>query len=110
MDEVWKELIKALPWGFVIIALRYMDIKAQITQQAERDKNATDKSNKDRETQIIIGKTYADAINNLASVFNDLKTTIIEQYKEQNAKMAITQELFDLASERYKEPETKQRR
>jgi len=93
MDTVWTELIKALPWGFVIIALRYMDIKEKSIERRERDENAKQKDIADHETQVIIGKTYADAINNLAAVFDDLKTTILDQYKN----MGITKDLADAA-------------
>lgn len=95
---VWTELIKALPWGFVIIALRYLDIKEKAEERKERDFNAKEKSIADRETQIIINKTYADAINNLASTLNDFKGTVVDHYEN----MGITQNLLKTAKDELK--------
>lgn len=104
MDELWKTLIQVAPWGFVIIALRYLDIKEKADERHERDANAKDKSAADRETQIIINKTYADAINNLANVVSDFKSTILQQYEN----IGITQDLVKIAKERF-QGETKKR-
>lgn len=104
MDAVWQELIKALPWGFVIIALRYLDIKEKADERKERDTNAKEKSSADRETAQIVSKSYADAINALArsvadssmrmdSSIKDFKEAVLEQYKN----MGITQDLLDIA-------------
>ena len=103
MDAVWAELIKALPWGFVIIALRYLDIKEKTEERKERDLNAKEKSILDRETQTYIGKAYAEAINNLASVISDFKSTVVKQYEN----MGITQDLLQMAKENYKEKREK---
>ncbi len=91
--EMWSELIKALPWGFVLIVMRWLDIKEKQEERKERDANAKEISEKNRETQIIMGKAYADAINNLASVVTDLKATIADQYKN----LGITKDLLDIA-------------
>lgn len=93
METVWAELIKALPWGFVIITLRYLDIKEKADQSRERETNAKEKSALDRETQIVVSKAYADAINNLANVFLRLENTIIEQYKN----IGVTKDIKDMA-------------
>lgn len=104
MDVIWQELIKALPWGFVIIALRYLDIKEKADERKERDANAKEKSAADRETTQLVAKSYADAINALArsvadnsakmdSSIKDFKEAVLEQYKN----MGITQDLLDIA-------------
>ncbi len=105
MDEVWKTLIQSAPWGAVIIALRWMDIRAAADRERERDANAKEKGIADRETAIIVGKAYADAINNLASIIADIKNTIIEQYKN----MGITQDLIEIARERFQGEEKRKR-
>jgi hypothetical protein len=104
MDTVWQELIKALPWGFVIIALRYLDIKEKADERKERDVNAKEKSGADRETAQFVAKSYADAINALArsvaensirleSTIKDFRETVTKQYEN----MGITQDLLDVA-------------
>lgn len=109
MDTVWIELIKALPWGFVIIALRYLDIREKAEERKERDLNAKDKSERDRETQQLISKSYADAINALArsltessskteGTLNEFKAAVLEQYKS----MGITQDLLEAAKKELK--------
>ena len=111
MDAVWTELIKALPWGFVIIALRWLEIKEKSDERTERDSNAKDKSEKDRETQQVIAKAYADAINAMArSVIDmtarteksitDFRDTVLEQYKN----IGITQDLLDVARKELTRP------
>jgi hypothetical protein len=103
MDEVWRALIQSAPWGVVIIALRWLEIKAAADERKERDSNAKEKSIADRETQIIVGKAYADAINNLAAVVLDFKGTVMEQYEN----MGITQDLVRIARARFQGDKTK---
>ena len=98
MEAVWTELIKALPWGFVIIALRYLDIKEKADERKERDANAKEKSEKDRETQVIIGKAYSDAISNLAKAIGDMKETIADQYR----RIGVTKDLKEAATRQIK--------
>lgn len=94
MDAVWQELIRAVPWGAVIIILRWLDIKEKQEERRERDTNAKEMAQQNRETQIIVGKGFADALNNMASVVGDLKLTVIDQYKN----IGITQDLIDKLS------------
>lgn len=107
MDGVWQELIQAVPWGAVIVLLRYLDIKEKADERKERDANAKDKAEQDRQSQITISQTYASAINNLNKVteistsnivdaIKDLKKSILDQYR----KMGITQELLDVMKEK----------
>lgn len=115
MDDTLKTLIQVAPWGFVIIALRYLDIKEKTEERHERDANAKEKAEKDRETQQFIAKTYADAINALAKSFEssaftttsaikDLKETLLEQYRN----MGITQDLLDMAKSLFQTKEKKE--
>lgn len=103
MDAVWNELIRAVPWGAVIIILRWLDIKAQAEERKERDNNAKENRIADRETQIIVGKAYADAINNIAGIVIDTKNTVIEHYKN----IGITQDLVDMAKENFQRKDKK---
>lgn len=104
METVWQELIRAVPWGAVIIILRILDIRAQKDERTERGLNAAEKSQHDRENQITINKTYAEAINALAQAvetgsnttadaIKDLKTTVIEKYDN----LGVTKDLLDIA-------------
>lgn len=93
--ETIRQLVLTAPWGVVIIILRWMDIKAQAEERHERVAEAKEKSLQDREHQIVINKTYADAINNLASVVVDTKNTVIDQYNN----IGITQDLLNIAKE-----------
>jgi ribosome-binding ATPase YchF (GTP1/OBG family) len=98
MDAVWQELIRAVPWGAVIIILRWLDIKEKQTERIERDANAKDKAEQDRQSQIAISQTYASAINNLNKVHEISTANIVDAIKEmrmsiseQYRKMGITQ-------------------
>jgi hypothetical protein len=107
VDTVWAELIRAAPWGAVIVILRWLDIKAQADRDKERDANAKEKAEQDRQTQITISQTYASAINSLNRVtemsssnivesIKEFKETVIEQYR----KMGATQEIVEMAVDR----------
>ena len=102
MDAAWIELIKAIPWGAVIVILRWLDIKEKTEERKERDANAKDKAEQDRATQITISQSYASAINNLNKVtelssssivtaINDFKAATLDQYR----KMGVTQDILD---------------
>lgn len=116
MDEIWKELIRAVPWGAVIIILRWLDIKEKVEERKDRENNAKDKAQQDRDSQQMIASSYANAINSLAKSVQDqtmrdenstreLKETLLEQYKN----MGITKDLLDFARIRLQEQETKKR-
>lgn len=107
MDAIWQELIRAVPWGAVIVILRWLDIKDQAEQRKDREANAKEKAERDRETSIVVAQTYASAINNMVKVtemsinslvssVNEFKETVLEQYR----KMGATQEIIDLAVDR----------
>jgi adenylate kinase len=111
MDSIWQELIRAVPWGTVIIILRYLDIKEKTEERRERDANAKEKAEQDRHSQQLISATYATAINNTVKVMemgfantkasiDEFKAATLEQYK----KMGITQEIEELMSERKRKP------
>lgn len=102
MDELWKTLIQVAPWGFVIIALRYLDIKEKADERRERDANAKEMAQQNRETQIIVGKGFADAINNIASVVGDVKMTVIDQYKNIGITQDVIDKLFAMRDEKRK--------
>lgn len=109
MDEVYKTLINAVPWGVVIIILRWLDIKEKVEERRERDANAKDKAEQDRQTQITISSTYASAINsmnvvvdmsskNIVKSMDEFRDVVLDQYR----RMGITQNLRDLDQERRK--------
>ncbi len=102
MDDLWKELVRSVPWGVVIIALRWLDIREKTEERRERDANAKDKAEQDRQAQIAISSTYASAINSMNQVIQvkiesidrtiqDFKSTVSDQYR----RMGVTQELME---------------
>lgn len=106
MDELWKELVRSVPWGVVLIVMRYLDIKEKSEERRERDANAKEKAEQDRQAQITISQTYASAINNMNKVFEisfttldgsikEFKATVLEQYR----KLGITQDVMDKMTE-----------
>lgn len=109
MDAIWQELIRAVPWGAVIIILRWLDIKEKTEERRERDANAKEKAEQDRASAQVQSQTYASAINSLVKVIElsnsnvvesikELKETLLEQYR----RMGITQELKDVAMKKEK--------
>jgi hypothetical protein len=116
LDTAIQKLIEQAPWAAAMLGLAWMLLRyAERTQdkmlaaaekeRAERIASAAEKAERDRETQIIVGKAYADAINNQASIVSDLKATVVEQYKN----LGITQEIIDMMKE-LKETKNKTRR
>ena len=108
MDPLWRdallELIRAAPWGTVIIILRYMDNKAEAQARKERSENAKEKSEFDRQTQVLVSQNYANAINALAKSTDDSASRIVAtltefraSVSEQYEKMGVTADLLDMA-------------
>lgn len=104
MDVVWQELIKALPWGFVLIVMRFLEIKDQKEQRIERAANAADKAKVEREFEMEKNKLWAETIktaldrttsstekivNALAAMEKDLQ----DKYES----MGVTKDLLDAA-------------
>jgi regulator of protease activity HflC (stomatin/prohibitin superfamily) len=127
MDAAIQELIKQSPWaasilGVIWLLLRYVErmydkmTLASENERQERTASAIAKAQQDRETQQIIAKTYADAINTLAKSVSELserneksmrefKEAVLEQYKN----MGVTKEILDFAMGRIKEQEAKRK-
>jgi regulator of protease activity HflC (stomatin/prohibitin superfamily) len=127
MDAAIQELVKQSPWaasilGVIWLLLRYVErmydkmTLAAENERQERTASAISKAQQDRETQQIIAKTYADAINTLAKSVSELserneksmrefKEAVLEQYKN----MGVTKEILDFAMNRIKEQEIKKK-
>ena len=127
MDAAIQELVKQSPWaasilGVIWLLLRYVErmydkmTLASENERQERTASAIAKAQQDRETQQIIAKTYADAINTLAKSVSELserneksmrefKEAVLEQYKN----MGVTKEILDFAMGRIKEQEAKRK-
>ena len=127
MDAAIQELVKQSPWaasilGVIWLLLRYVErmydkmTLASENERQERTASAIAKAQQDRETQQIIAKTYADAINTLAKSVSELserneksmrefKEAVLEQYKN----MGVTKEILDFAMNRIKEQEVKKK-
>ncbi len=112
MESAWIELIKAIPWGAVIVILRWLDIKEKTEERKERDANAKDKAEQDRITQITISQSYASAINNLNKVtelsssnivasINEFKTATLGEFR----KLGSTQDILEALSKQDKKGE-----
>lgn len=105
--ETIRQLVLTAPWGVVIIVLHYMNLQAEAKARAERTANAKEKSEFDRQTQVLVSQNYANAINNLVKIMDDstgrIVTSISEfrsSVSEQYEKMGLTIDLYDMAKEK----------
>jgi hypothetical protein len=104
MDTVWIELIKALPWGFVLLVMRYMEIKDQRDQRIERVSNAADKAKVERDFEMEKNKLWAETIKTVldkqVDSTREITTALKEMHKDLQDKyesMGITKDLLDAA-------------
>jgi hypothetical protein len=100
MDTVWTELIKALPWGFVIIVLQYLQLKDRKEERAERAANAADKAKLDKEYDMEKNKAWMQTVNNSINGYKEIVSAIDMMQKdlqEKYAAMGITKDLLDAA-------------
>jgi len=100
MDTVWQELIKALPWGFVLLAMRFLEIKDQKEQRIERASNAAEKAKVERDLDLEKNKLWMETIKNsmdgykeIVSALEMMKKDLIDKYES----MGITKDLLDAA-------------
>jgi hypothetical protein len=115
MDAVYQELIKALPWGFVLIVMRYLEIRDQSEQrieraanakeaEAQRVANAVDKAKVERDFEMEKNKLWAETIKtvldrqteasqNIVSALHEMHKDLQDKY----ASMGITKDLLDAA-------------
>lgn len=115
MDAVWQKLLENSILGFVIVALRYLDIQDRTAERKERDTNAKEKAEADRQSNQNIARSYAEAMNTLAKALvdsttrmensmNSVKDAVIEKYND----LGITKDVLEKLSR--VEQATKQRR
>lgn len=104
MDAVWQELIKALPWGFVLLVMRYLEIRDAKDQRAERASNAADKARVEREFEMEKNKLWAETIKTIldrqaasADRIVDALTAMQKDLQEKYESMGITKDLLDAA-------------
>jgi hypothetical protein len=104
MDTVWVELIKALPWGFVILVLQYMNLKDKKEERIERALNAAEKSETDKsydmEKNRLWSETIKYSIDKEAQSSQSIIGAIKEMQKDLQEKyesMGITKDLLDAA-------------
>lgn len=106
--ETWKTIAIAAPWGVIIVVLRWIDTRYEMEKQKERDANSKEKSQADRESNQIVARAYADAINNLAKSIteqsiriegsiHDFKDTVLKQYEAMGITQDLRDELLELA-------------
>lgn len=104
MDAVFQELIKALPWGFVLIVMRYLEIKDNKEQRIERSANAADKAATERAYDMEKNKLWAESIKYSIDKQSEsaiaITTALKEMQKDLQEKyesMGITKDLLDAA-------------
>ena len=104
MDAVWQELIKALPWGFVIIVLQYLQLKDRKEERTERAINAAEKSIKDKEHDSEKNKLWSETIKSILDRQTESSNAIVSAIKEMQKDlqekyeaMGITKDLLDAA-------------
>lgn len=106
MDTVWAELIKALPWGFVLLVMRYLEIKDQKEQRIERAANAAEKAKLERDFDMEKNKMWMETIKNsmdgykeIVAALDVMKKDLLEKYES----MGITKDLLKALDDSRKE-------
>jgi hypothetical protein len=104
MDAVWVELIKALPWGFVIIVMQYLQLKDRKEERIERSANAADKAIKEKEFEQEKNRLWADTIKGILDRQSETSKQIVDAIREMQRdlqdkyeSMGITKDLLDAA-------------
>ena len=100
MDTVWQELIKALPWGFVLLVMRYLEIKDQKEQRIERAANAAEKAKLERDFDMEKNKMWMETIKNSMDGYKEIVSTLEamkNDLQEKYDSMGITKDLLDAA-------------
>jgi hypothetical protein len=104
MDAVWQELIKALPWGFVIITLQYLQLKDRKDERIERASNAADIAIREREHDSEKNKLWAETIKSVLDRQTEASSAIVgaiqtmqKDLQEKYESMGITKDLLDAA-------------
>lgn len=104
MDEVWKTLIQAAPWGFVIIVMRYLEIRNTKEERTERATNAAQKAKEDKDHEIEKNRLWAETIKSILDRQAESSKAIVEaiakmekDLQEKYESMGITKDLLDAA-------------
>jgi hypothetical protein len=117
MESAFLKLIENAPWAAVMIWIVRMFLQAEKEREVKRSADAAETNTKQREhdvqmeqirhgRELEINNLWASTVKNMmttqdatskeiASVLADLKTTIVEQYKN----LGITQDLYKMAKE-----------
>lgn len=104
MDTVWIELIKALPWGFVLLVQQFLNLRDKEKERVERAINAQQKAeadkNYDMEKNRLWSETIKYSIDKEAQSSQAIVGAIKEMQKDLQDKyesMGITKDLLDAA-------------
>jgi hypothetical protein len=115
MDAVYQELIKALPWGFVLIAMQYLNLRNQEKErqeraanlkdaEAQRATNAAEKAKVERDFEMEKNKLWAETIKTIMDRQTEASQSIVSALREihkdlqdKYASMGITKDLLDAA-------------
>jgi len=106
MDAVWTELIKALPWGFVILVLQYLSLKDKKEERIERALNAAEKAKDEKLYDMEKNRLWMEMIKNSMDASKNIVTAIEVMQKdlaEKYASMGITKDLLDAARRELRE-------
>ena len=100
MDTVWIELIKALPWGFVILVLQYMNLRDKKEERLERALHAAERAKQDKEFDMEKNRLWMETIKNSMDAYKNIVLAIETMQKDLQDKydsMGITKDLLDAA-------------
>jgi hypothetical protein len=115
MDAVFQELIKALPWGFVLIAMQYLNLRNQEKERqeraanlkdadAQRASNAAEKAKVERDFEMEKNKLWAETIKTVLDRQTEASQSIVgallalkEDLQKKYDSMGITKDLLDAA-------------
>jgi hypothetical protein len=104
MENAFIEVVKASPYGAIIIAVLYLLLKAQKEERVERASNAKEKADADRSHDLEKNRLWAEMIKSISDDNKSSALTIARSVEtmqkvlsDQYEKMGITRDLLDEA-------------
>lgn len=111
MENAYIEVVKASPYGAIIIAVLYLLLRAQKEERLERASNAKEKADADRAHDMEKNKLWADTIKSISDDNKQASITIAKSVEnmqrvlsDQYDKMGITKDLLTEARTALRRP------
>jgi len=104
MENAYIEVVKASPYGAIIIAVLYLLLRAQKEERLERAINAKERSDADRTHDMEKNKLWSETIKSILDRQTESSQNIVnaiavmqKDLQDKYESMGITKDLLDAA-------------